>query len=196
MFKKLCRLGLIAMLTAAGLAHGQAVGTILGTVTDNTGAVLPGATVQVINSATGIARNTVTGGAGDYAVPSLTPGGYKVIVRAAGFGEVVTNNITLVVAQEARVNAVLRPGAVAETVQVNAGAIALDTDNAAVSQLVSQKQVEQLPLNGRNFLNLLFVGAGAVQTVGEQGQMRLVKAMRSALMVDGLNPITTRWTEW
>ena len=192
MFKKLCRLGLIAMLTAAGLAHGQAVGTILGTVTDNTGAVLPGATVQVINSATGIARNTVTGGAGDYAVPSLTPGGYKVIVRAAGFGEVVTNNITLVVAQEARVNAVLRPGAVAETVQVNAGAIALDTDNAAVTQLVSQKQVDQLPLNGRNFLNLLFIGPGAVQTVGEQGQMR--QGEGNAISINGGRPESNNYT--
>ncbi len=192
MLKLRWRFGLLAILAAAGVAHGQAVGTILGTVTDNTGAVLPGATVQITNVATGLTQKTVSSSAGDYTVPYLTPGQYKVMFNAPGFGEVVVNNITLVVAQEARVNAVMRPGTVAETVQVNAGAIALDTDNAAVTQLVSQKQVDQLPLNGRNFLNLLFIGAGAVQTVGEQGQMR--QGEGNAISLNGGRPESNNYT--
>src|SRR5215469_3932750 len=100
MIKYLCRLGLFILLAASGVAHGQAVGTILGTVTDNTGAVLPGATVQITNIANGIAQNTVTSSAGDYTVPFLRPGQYRVIFKANGFGEVVVNNVTLVVAQE------------------------------------------------------------------------------------------------
>ena len=81
-----------------------------------------------------------------------------------------------------------------ETVEVNASAVSLDTDSSAVSQIVSQKQVDQLPLNGRNFLNLLFIGAGAVQTVGEQGQMR--QGEGNAISINGgrPSPTTTRWT--
>ena len=192
MLRYLGRFGLLVMLAASGVAHGQAVGTILGTVTDNTGAVLPGASVQVTNVANGITQNTMTSSAGDYTVPFLRPGQYKLTFKATGFGEFVVNDVTLVVAQEARVNAVMKPGTVAQTVQVNAGAIALDTDNAAVTQLVSQKQVDQLPLNGRNFLNLLFIGAGAVQTVGEQGQMR--QGEGNAISLNGGRPESNNYT--
>src|ERR1700759_374146 len=123
MLKQLWRLGLVRILGAAGVAHGQAVGTILGTVTDNTGAVLPGANVQITNIATGVTQSTVTSNAGDYTVPFLIPGQYKLTFTAAGFGEFVVNNVTLVVAQQERVNAAMKPGTVAETVQVNAGAV-------------------------------------------------------------------------
>ena len=104
----------------------------------------------------------------------------------------MVNNVTLVVAQQARLNATLTPGAAAETVQVNAGAVALDTDTSSVSQLVSQKQVDQLPQNGRNFLNLLFIGAGAVQTVGEQGQMR--QGEGNAISINGARPESNNYT--
>lgn len=82
------------------------------------------------------------------------------------------STLTVVVAQTARVDAQLKLGGAVETVEVDTSGAQLDMDTALVSQLVSQKQVEQLPLNGCNFPNLLFNGAGAVQTVGEQSQMR------------------------
>ena len=181
-------------LMSAGLLYGQggATGTILGTVTDNTGAILPGANVEVTNVATGVALKVVTSTSGDYSVSNLNSGVYRITVTAKGFGNSVTDNVTVTVAQQARVNTVMNPGSVSQTVTVNSGAIALDTDNAAVSQLVSQKQVEQLPLNGRNFLNLLFVGAGAVQTIGEQGQMRSGEG--NAISINGGRPESNNYT--
>jgi hypothetical protein len=196
MFRKFWMPALICSLAFALTAqlHGQGgqTGTILGTVTDNTGAVVSGASVQITNVATGVSNNTVTNSAGEYTVPYLIPGTYRVVVHAANFGDETVNNITLTVAQTARVNASLKPGAVAETVQVNAGAVALDTETASVSQLVSQKQIDQLPLNGRNFLNLLFIGGGAVQTVGEQGQMR--QGEGNAISINGARPESNNYT--
>jgi len=103
-----------------------------------------------------------------------------------GISEVGRDNISLVVGQEARANVSLKPGAVSESVTVEASAVQLDTDSSSVSQLISQKQVDQLPLNGRNFVSLLFIGAGAVQTNGEQGQMR--QGEGNAISINGSRP--------
>ncbi len=183
---------LVLFSTSVLYGQGGANGTILGTVTDNTGSVLPGASVQITNVATGVSQTTVTSSAGDYTVPNLNPGMYRVTFEATGFGNQVVDNITLSVAQQARVNSSLKPGAVSETVSVNSGAVALDTDNTSISQLVSQRQVNELPLNGRNFLNLLFIGAGAVQTVGEQGQMR--QGEGNAISINGGRPESNNYT--
>jgi hypothetical protein len=150
-------------IVSASLLYGQggANGTILGTVTDNSGAVVGNAKVDFTNIATGITNHAETSSDGNFTVPYLTPGAYRVTVAATGFQKAVADNIVLAVAQQARVNVTMKPGAVSETVEVQASAVSLDTDSATVSQLISQKQVEQLPLNGRNFLNLLFIGAGA-----------------------------------
>src|SRR5205814_2389487 len=104
----------------------------------------------------------------------------------------VTNSVTLVVGQEARVNVAMKPGAVSETVEVQASAVSLDTDSSAISQIVTQRQVDQLPLNGRNFLDLLFIGAGAVQTTGEQGQMRQQEG--NAISINGGRPTSNNYT--
>jgi hypothetical protein len=153
---------------------------------------LPERPVAITNKATGVSQIVQTGEAGEYTAPSLPPGVYAVAVTATGFGKQTINNITLVVAQQARVNASLQPGSLDQTVEVSAGAIALDTDNAAVTQLVSERQVNQLPLNGRNFLSLLFIGAGAVQTVGEQGQMR--QGEGNAISINGSRPESNNYT--
>ena len=182
------------VIVSAGLLYGQggANGTILGTVTDNSGAVVGNAKVDVTNTATGVVTHSETSTNGDFTAPYLAPGIYSVTVQAPGFQKAVADNITLVVAQQARVNVVMRPGQVSETVEVQASAVSLDTDSAAVSQLISQKQVEQLPLNGRNFLNLLFIGAGAVQTNGEQGQMR--QGEGNAISINGGRPTSNNYT--
>jgi hypothetical protein len=158
----------LLVVSSAGLLRGQggAVGTILGTVKDNSGAVVAQAGVDVTNIATGVTNHTETTASGDFTVPYLQPGTYRITAQATGFQKSVVEKVELAVAQQERVDIALKPGQVSETVEVLAGAVALDTDSSSVSQLISQKQVEQLPLNGRNFLNLLFVGAGAVQTNG------------------------------
>src|SRR5205085_285603 len=172
-------------------AQGGATGTILGTVTDQSGAVLPNATVKIMNIETAITQPARTTGSGDYSAP-LPPGNYRVSVEAPGFQKAVVDNIGLTVAQQQRVNVTMKPGQVTEVVEVNSSAAALDTDSSAVTQLVSKQQVEELPLNGRNFLNLLFIGAGAVQTTGEQGQMR--QGEGNAISINGGRPTSNNYT--
>ena len=180
--------------SAAACLYGQggAYGTILGTVTDNSGAVVANASVDVTNTATNVTNHVRTTSSGDYTVPYLQPGSYRVTVQAPGFQKAITDNVSLVVAQQARVNVSMKPGAVSETIQVEASAVSLDTDTAAVTQIVTQKQVDQLPLNGRNFVNLLFIGAGAVQTNGEQGQMR--QGVGNAISINGGRPTSNNYT--
>jgi hypothetical protein len=182
------------MLVFAHTLWGQAgtTGTILGTVTDTSGAIIPGAPVEVTNTSTGLTTKVTSTGAGDYTASNLIPGPYKVSVQLKGFSREVVSGIVLVVAQDARVNLQLKPGAITETVEVSAGSVALDTDSSSVSQIVSEQQMSDLPLDGRNFTDLLFVGAGAVQTVGEQGQMR--QSEGDAISINGSRPESNNYT--
>jgi Carboxypeptidase regulatory-like domain len=188
----LALIGFVLFSSVVLLSQGGATGTILGTILDNSGAVVTGATVTVTNVATGVSNQTRSGSSGDYTVPFLQPGTYKITVEAQGFQQSVLQNVGLVVAQEARANFTLKPGAVSESVSVEASAVSLDTDSSAVSQTVTQKQVDQLPLNGRNFVSLLFIGAGAVQTNGEQGQMR--QGEGNAISINGGRPTSNNYT--
>lgn len=187
-------LGFSALLTAPGIlfAQGGATGTILGTVTDSSGAIIANAKVTVTNTATNADFKTVTSSSGDYNAPSLNPGPYKVVVELQGFEKYVTSGIVLTVNQKVRVDAALKPGAVTETVEASAQAVALNTDTAELSNLISQQQVEDLPLNGRNFMQLLLVGAGAVTVGGEQGTMR--QGQGNAISVNGGRPEGNNYT--
>jgi hypothetical protein len=185
----------IAVLLAfCGRAFAQAgaTGTILGTVTDASGAIVPNVNITVTSTATSIAYKTVTSSSGDYFAPALNPGTYSVSAEAKGFQKTLASGVVLAVNQRARVDLVLKPGAVSETVDVTAQAVALDTDSAALSNLVSQQQVEELPLNGRNFMQLLLVGAGAVTVGGEQGTMR--QGQGNAISVNGGRPEGNNYT--
>ena len=182
---------LLCASTTVLVAQASSTGTILGRVSDASDAAIANAAVVVTNTDTGAVKRLTSNGAGEYTAPELQPGPYKVQVDAPGFGRLVTN-LTVVVAQQARVDAELKVGAEVQTVQVESSAVQLDTDSSSVAQLVSQRQVEQLPLNGRNFLNLLFIGAGAVQTVGEQGQMRSGEG--NAISINGARPESNNYT--
>jgi hypothetical protein len=185
---------LLTLLAVSGRLYAQAgaTGTILGTVTDSTGAMVPNANVTVTNTATGAKVRMTTSSAGDYQASSLNPGSYSVAAEMAGFQKSVTNSFTLAVDQRIRVNVALKTGAVTETVEVMAQALALDTDSSAIGQLVSQKQVEELPLNGRNFMQLLLLGAGAVTVGGEQGTMR--QGSGNAISINGARPESNNYT--
>ncbi|MGD1081162.1 MAG: TonB-dependent receptor [Candidatus Sulfotelmatobacter sp.] len=184
----------LCVIASAGLLYGQGGpnGTILGTVTDNSGALMANVKVDVTKVDTGITTSAQTSSSGDFTVPYLKPGTYKVTVDAVGFQKSVVGNIHLAVAQQVRVDITMKPGSVSQTVEVQANAVALDTDSAAVTQLVSERQVDQLPLNGRNFLQLLFIGAGAVQTQGEQGQFR--QGEGDAISINGGRPTSNNFT--
>jgi hypothetical protein len=180
------------VIASAGLLHAQSTGTILGTVTDNSGAVVAKASVNITNVATGNVTHAETSSSGDYTAPFLQVGTYKVTVEAPGFQKSVVDNISLVVAQQARADVTLKAGSVNEFVEVQASAVALETDNATVSQTVTQRQVDQLPLANRNFINLIFLTAGAVTTNGEQGQMR--QGAGNAISINGSRPESNNYT--
>jgi len=184
----------VVLLAVSGRLNAQAgaTGTILGTVTDSTGAIVPNAAVVVKNTATGVEVHTTTSSSGDYQAPSLNPGTYSVSATMPGFQKTVTSSFTLPVDQKIRVNITLKAGAVTETVEVMAQGLSLDTDSAAIGQLVSQKQVAELPLNGRNFMQLLLIGAGAVTVGGEQGTMR--QGTGNAISINGARPESNNYT--
>ncbi|MGA8274238.1 MAG: TonB-dependent receptor [Candidatus Sulfotelmatobacter sp.] len=184
----------LLVISSGVLLFGQAgaTGTILGTVTDNSGAVVANAKVAITNMATGVVKRSTASSSGDFNFPYLQPGSYRVEVEAQGFEKSVVQNIGLVVAQEARANVTLKPGSISESVTVEANAVALDTDSSTVSQTVTQQQVNELPLNGRNFLSLLFIGAGAVETNGEMGQMR--EGEGNAISINGSRPESSNYT--
>src|SRR6187200_2741661 len=167
---------LIAVLACLGLAAGAhaqtATGQITGTVTDSSGAVMPGVKVVVTSQQTGLTRETTTSDVGNYVVPLLPVGNYLVTAEREGFKLAVQSDIQLNVDQVQRIDLKLEAGNVSERVEVRANASTIDTETSTVGQLVSERQVTQLPLNGRNFLQLLFLGAGAVETDGEQAAMR------------------------
>ncbi|HWH57769.1 MAG TPA: TonB-dependent receptor [Terriglobales bacterium] len=195
MFARTMKIFLLLLpLAFANLLFGQggANGTILGTVTDNSGAVVANANVDVTNTATNITTRSQTTSSGDFTVPFLQPGTYKVTVQAPGFQKAVTDSVSLVVGQQQRVNVTMRPGAVSESVEVQASTVSLDTDTAAVSQTVTPQQIEQLPVENRNFVGLLFIGAGAVQTTGEQNQMRQQEG--NAISINGGRPTSNNYT--
>ena len=185
---------LIILLVASGRLFGQAgaTGTISGTVTDSSGAILPNVKITVTNTATNQSTHTVTSSAGDYNAPSLNPGTYTVTAEAPGFSKQKTTSFVLSVDQIARNDFSLKPGAVTETTEVTAQAVELDTDTAALSQEMSGDQVANLPLNGRNFMQLLLVGAGAVTVGGEQGTMR--QGEGAAVSINGGRPEGNNYT--
>jgi hypothetical protein len=184
----------VLALATGNLAFGQvgATGSILGTIMDSTGAVLPNVKVTVTNTSTNAAFQTESNSAGDYNAPSLNPGPYTVSAQITGFQKSQTDTFTLAVDQKIRINLTLKPGAVTETLEVAAQSVNLDTDTAALSQEMSGEQVAALPLNGRNFMQLLLVGAGAVTVGGEQGTMR--QGEGNAVSINGGRPEGNNYT--
>lgn len=129
-------------------------GAIRGTVTDSSGAVVPGANVTVKEGATGFSQSTVTNTEGVYSFDALPVGTYNVEVALEGFKTAVQTGIPLNVADVLAINVQLQPGALAETVTVESSATTVKTVGGEVAGLVTGEQVRQLPLNGRNFLQL------------------------------------------
>jgi hypothetical protein len=155
---------LLVTIAFATMANAQgAVGTILGQVSDATGAVVPGARVTITETDTNVSHSATTGPMGNYTVPYLNPGHYSVQVEAAGFSRTRIQHINLEVDQTVRADAVLKVGATGEQIEVSAQAVQLDSESASIGQLISEQQVSDLPLNGRNFTSLMILQPGAVQ---------------------------------
>jgi len=141
-------------------------GRILGTVTDSSGAVVVSAKVMVTNTATGVSRFLQTNSAGEYVAPSLDPGPYTITAEAAGFRKAVSTPVMLEVSREVRVDLKLRPGAINETMEVTAEAALADTSDTTLNGVLSNQAINELPLQGRDFQNLLPLHPGVQRTPG------------------------------
>ncbi|HXY40487.1 MAG TPA: carboxypeptidase regulatory-like domain-containing protein [Vicinamibacteria bacterium] len=151
--KRLGLVGLLVLLAVPVLAQ-QFTATIRGTVTDPTGAVIAAAKVTVKGEATGLTRTATTNSAGIYSFPDLPVGTYSVTIDFAGFRTASTTNIVLNVADVREVNVQMQTGPITEQVSVQSDALAVKTVGGEVAGLVTGEQVRELPLNGRNFLQL------------------------------------------
>src|SRR5215467_14086745 len=143
-----------ALLLSVNIASAQTFGSITGEVHDPSGAVTPNAQVTATNIATNVSRSTSTNDSGVYTFPDLIPATYQVRVTAPGF-QTATSTIEIQVQQTARVDFALVVGQANQTVEVSALAAALTTENATVGTVIAEKNINDLPLNGRNFLQLV-----------------------------------------
>lgn len=152
------------MLATSHLTMAQGVANLSGVVKDPNGAVVAGVTIDARNVATGQARDTQTTDQGRYVFPNLAIGSYEVIASHAGFKKTKTT-IELTVGQEAELNFGLEPGGVTETVLIEAQSqqLAVETETSTYGQLVSRRQVENLPINGRDYTQLVLLQPGVTQ---------------------------------
>jgi hypothetical protein len=166
--RRLVNLVCLLLLVTATLRAQQTSGSAVGTVTDNTGAVVSGATVTITDVDTGDHRTATTNSNGDYQFVNLIPGNYKVEIENSGFKRFIRTNVVVQVQGSTRVDAALELGNVSETVQVTSQAPLLETQQATVGQVVAGRAVTELPLNGRNVFNLLALSPGVVPQGGTQ----------------------------
>jgi hypothetical protein len=138
----------------------QQLATLQGTITDQTGAVMPGVTVTATSVETGIARVAISNDAGVYRVPSLEPGRYRVSAELSGFSRAVRDNVTLEVGATVGLPFVMQAGKVTEEVQVKGEAAMVQTERADISSVVERKRIEDLPLVSRNPLALTALQPG------------------------------------
>lgn len=156
-------LALVCLLSfPAPRALAQGFGTIVGIVTDPSGAVVPSAKVTVTEVGTGFTRTVTTEAQGNYAVPQLRPTNYTLTVTAQGFTTYIRNDITLQADQSATVNVRLALGSTAQSVTVRGGAPPVNTSTQTLETVVDQARIVDLPLNGRNAAQLTALAAGAV----------------------------------
>jgi hypothetical protein len=163
-------LGIVFILCSGLPAFGQTFGEITGEVRDAQGAVVPGADVSVTNVAQNVSRTTTTNEAGVYSFPALPPGKYNLRVTNPGFKTATRSDIELQVQQSARIDIELAVGQVSESVEVSASAALLSTENATVGTVIENKRIVELPLNGRNYLQLVSLAPNVSYGFGNAGQ--------------------------
>jgi Carboxypeptidase regulatory-like domain/TonB dependent receptor/TonB-dependent Receptor Plug Domain len=137
--------------------------SVTGLVTDSSGAVVSNAKVEVKNEATGVVYQGTTSDTGKYTLPSLNPGSYSISITAGGFQKYTSFHNVLNVGQPLVVNATMKVGAANESVEVESSYQRIETTNATISDVITEKQVKNLPLNGRNPLTLLTLEPGVTQ---------------------------------
>ena len=163
MFFKRTLLAVLACALGSSFLYGQATGSISGTVTDTTGSAIAGAKVTVTSQSMGTTRESVTDESGHYLVPLLPATTFSVRVEFSGFQPADQRDIRLQVDEHRELDFRLVPASVKESVEVTATAVAVETTNPTLGQVITSQQVAELPLNGRNFVQLATLTPGTTQ---------------------------------
>lgn len=158
-FSMLLTFGLLLLLSFTTSAQ-VTTADLVGTIKDNSGAVVSGAKVTLTNVATSVSRSLVTDSSGNYVFTGLQPGGYTLTAEAQGFRKVERTGVELQVNQRAQVDVDLQVGAVGETVQITGSAPLLESQSSVLGSVIQERQVQDLPLNGRNFVQLAILSPG------------------------------------
>jgi carboxypeptidase family protein/TonB-dependent receptor-like protein len=164
-------------------------GRIMGTVTDQSGGVVAGATVTVTDTERGVSKILVSNDSGEYSAPPLNPGTYRVRVEAKGFKTLDRQNVVLEVGKEVRVDLTLAPGAVSDTITITESIPLVETTNATLGGTLNNADINDMPLNGRNYQNLLALRPGVTVQPGGgpwTQSSNNVRPDESGWMVDGI----------
>jgi hypothetical protein len=181
------------------LVHGQATGSFSGTVSDKAGAVIPGATVRINSQATGLSRESKTDDSGHYLIPLLPVSFYTIRVEAQGFGPVEQKEVRLQIDEQRELNFTLQPASVTTAVEVNATEVAVETSTPALGQVITAEEVADLPLNGRNFVQLATLTPGTTQSTNPNSFFTSAASSEAAtrgafsLSVGGSREQSTDW---
>src|SRR6202030_2603022 len=190
---------LLGVLSCAQMAHGQATGSFLGVVTDKSGSAVSGARVTVTSQATGTTREAVTDDTGHYTINLLPVSVYTVRVEYQGFQPVETKDVKLQVNEQRELDFVLAPSSVSTSVEVSATEVAVETTNPSLGQVITSQEVADLPLNGRDFVQLATLAPGVTAETNPNsffngGATSEVSARGSfSLSVGGSRPQSTDW---
>ncbi|HEV8393624.1 MAG TPA: TonB-dependent receptor [Vicinamibacterales bacterium] len=185
-----CVLALAAAVPATPAAAQAVRATVLGTVTDRTGAVLPGATVTITNTDTKVSQTTVSDSQGHYTQTNLLPAPYDIEASLSGFQTVVRSGVRLVVGSESVVDFALGPSAVQETITVTADAPVVETVSSSLGTVIEQKQIAELPLIDRSYSKLIALAPGAneVPPATAGGQFQQFFGRQPQYTVSGARP--------
>src|SRR3954453_5936443 len=186
-YAKYILLALLVVLVPAASFAQSSNGSISGVVTDDTGAAVPGVTVTATNTATGVARTTVSNATGHYQIALLPPATYNVGAELSGFQPIKRDKIVVNVGTDVTLNFAMKAG-VSETLIVSAAAPVIETSKSQVSSVVNEKAIQNLPTNGRNFIDFVLTTPGVVRDVrGGDISFAGQRGTLNSMVVDGAN---------
>jgi hypothetical protein len=179
--------------------HAQATGSFSGNISDNAGALISGASVRITSEGTGLTREAKTDDSGHYLIPLLPIGFFTIHVEAQGFAPSEQKNVRLQVDEQRELNFTLRPASVATSVEVNATEVAVETSTPTLGQVITAEEVSELPLNGRNFVQLATLTPGTTQSTNPNSFFTSAASSEAAtrgafsLSVGGSREQSTDW---
>jgi hypothetical protein len=196
-FVGVCCVAVLAL--TCQFVHAQATGSFSGNVSDNAGALISGASVRITSEGTGLTRETKTDDSGHYLIPLLPVGFFTIHVEAQGFAASEQKNARLQVDEQRELNFTLRPASVATSVEVNATEVAVETSTPTLGQVITAEEVSELPLNGRNFVQLATLTPGTTQSTNPNSFFTSAASSEAAtrgafsLSVGGSREQSTDW---